>query len=289
MSLESTHPRLPGRELIFGSSAGMLAVREVVNKAIHDDLPLLIEGESGSGKEMISRFVHSHSVRKGATFLKLNCAASTALVMESVLYGNGGAPSSVHTRSEDSPGLISGGTLFLDEIGELDQNLQQKLAETMASGHYRSAEGRHFERVNARLMSSSTTGPQSEMESHGLAGSGLKSLAHHHLRLVPLRERKEDIPSLCEYLLAKFAREFGRSVPQLSSDVLEAFHLWEWPGNIRELENWIARIVIFGAEEAIGLQFKSQNHSLITWDDRALGRQQLTKHSGSRQRVRRHR
>lgn len=99
---------------------------------------------------------------------------------------------------------------------------------------------------------------KTRLQIHSFLKKLLKPFAYHHLQLLPLRERKEDIPQLCEYLLGKFAREFGRSVPHLSSNALEAFQQWKWPGNIRELENWMARIVIFGAEEVIGLQFSRQ-------------------------------
>jgi transcriptional regulator with PAS, ATPase and Fis domain len=94
------------------------------------------------------------------------------------------------------------------------------------------------------------------LRSHTLFDELPQHVVHHRVRLLPLRERREDIPHLCEYLLEKLAGDFGRPVPHLSSHAVEAFQQWKWPGNIRELENWIARIVLFGAEEVLGLEFR---------------------------------
>jgi DNA-binding NtrC family response regulator len=99
---------------------------------------------------------------------------------------------------------------------------------------------------------------EAAMRSQTFVDELLGCFANHRLRLIPLRDRREDIPELCDYLLGKFARTFGRPVPKLSSYALEAFRQWKWPGNVRELENWIARIVIFGAEDVMGLEFRRQ-------------------------------
>jgi two-component system response regulator AtoC len=235
----------------------MRGIREQIERAFHDDLPVLIEGESGTGKELIGRFLHSSSRRREGPFLKLNCAAQPGS-LECAIYGyESGARAKVRDTCS-SIGLASGGTLFFDEIGDMDLTLQRKLAETLACGHYRLCDGAEDRAVDARIVCSScvdlNTGPAQGCFLERLQ----KSFAHYHLQLLPLRERKEDIPQLCECLLGKFAREFGRSVPHLSGNALEALQRWTWPGNIRELENWIARIVIFGAEEVIGLQFSRQ-------------------------------
>src|SRR5580704_2997017 len=249
--------RIPSSEFIFGSTAGMREIREQIERAFHDDLPVLIEGESGTGKELIGRFLHSFSRRREGPFVKVNCAVRPGN-LECEIYGCvSGARAEVRDTSHGSIGLASGGTLFFDEIGDMDPTLQRKLAETLAAGHYRLCGGSEDWAVDARIVCTSS------VESNtGLQGCFLdrllKSFAHYHLQLLPLRERKEDIPQLCEYLLGKFAREFGRSVPHLSANALEALQRWKWPGNIRELENWIARVVIFGAEEVIGLQFSRQ-------------------------------
>ena len=279
---------LPGAEFIFGSTVGMREIREKVERALRDDLPVLIEGEYGTGKEVIGRYLHSCSVRREGPFLRLNCAAAPTSLLEEEIYGYEKA-ASANTRetASGSIGLASGGTLFFDEIGDLDLTLQQKLTETLGSGHYQHLNGSRNLAVNSRFVCASSIDVETKFQSNSFLERLVKFFGHHHLRLLPLRERKEDIPQLCEYLLGKFARTFGRPVPRISSNALEAFQQWKWPGNIRELENWIARIVIFGAEEVIGLQFSRQ---LLAWEEPVPG-----SHHGSRlkigraRRLRRHR
>ncbi len=146
-------------------------------------------------------------------------------------------------------------------------------------------DGSEYGAVDARFIFASSSDAKAGPTKHGLLEELLQPFAHYHLRLIPLRERKQDIPHICEYLLSKFAREFGRPIPILSSDALEAFQQWRWPGNIRELENWIARIVIFGAEEAIGLQF---NRQLVTWQEPGMRGQAIRRQVGHGRRLRRH-
>jgi DNA-binding NtrC family response regulator len=230
----------------------MRAIRAKIARAMHDDLPVLIEGESGTGKEVVARFLHQHSVRSGGAFLKLNCAAGSARLLEEEMFGYEKSPGS------RAVGLASAGTLFLDEIHDMDLALQQKLFEVLRSGHYRHIDSREELAVNARLVCATSADLTVGLQNRTFLEELLGCFAHHRLKLLPLRERREDIPRLCEYLLEKFAHDFGCPVPHLSSDMLEAFQQWRWPGNVRELENWIARIVIFGAEEVIGLEFSRQ-------------------------------
>jgi DNA-binding NtrC family response regulator len=290
MSIEATQPvqgiELPSAEFIFGITAGMRGIREGIERAFHDDLPVLIEGESGTGKEVIGRFLHRYSRRSEGPFLNLNCAASPASLLESEIYGyENDATARVQATPRGPIGLASGGTLFFDEIGDLDLSLQRRLAETLASGRYGLCASSEYRAVDARLVFASSADAKAGPQNHRLFEKLLQPFAHYHLRLLPLRERKQDIPNLCEYLLGKFAHEFGRSVPVLSSNALEVFQKWKWPGNIRELENWMARIVIFGAEEAIGLQF---NRQLVTWQDPVMRRQAVSRQMDHVRRLRRH-
>jgi DNA-binding NtrC family response regulator len=288
MSTKQTQPgqsiELPSAEFIFGTTAGMRGIREKIEVAFHDDLPVLIEGESGTGKEVIGRFLHAYSPRSKGPFLKLNCAASPAGMLEGEIYGHE-SNATARGTSTDSIGLASGGTLFFDEVGDLDLVLQRRLAETVASGCFHSRDGADQRAVDARFVFASSADAKGGPPRQCLLEKSLQPHAHYHLRLLPLRERKQDIPDLCEYLLGKFAREFGRPVPRLSSNALEAFQQWRWPGNIRELENWIARIVIFGAEEAIGLQF---NRQLVTWQEPPVRKQAVCGQLSHGRRPRRH-
>jgi len=256
---------LPSAEFIFGSTTGMCEIREKIHRALHDDLPVLIEGENGTGKEVIGRFLHSYSVRRDGPFLKLNCAAVPPSLLEREIYGyDGGAVVNACGTANGSIGLASGGTIFLDEIGDMDLTLQKKLTETLGGGYYLPLGGREELVVNARFVFASSVDLGTGLKNRTFLGELLGFFAHHHVRLLPLRDRKEDIPQLCEYLLGKIARDFGRPVPRLSSAALEAFQQRKWPGNIRELENWIARIVVFGAEEVMSLEFRRE---LMTWEE----------------------
>jgi DNA-binding NtrC family response regulator len=249
---------LPSTEFIFGRTVGMREIREEIERATHDDLPVLIEGESGTGKEVIGRFLHKCSVRRGGPFLKFSCAAASPSLLDGEMFGyETGATGDVPETTGGAIDRASGGTLFLDEIDDMDLSLQEKLVRTLKSGHYRRIGARNDVAVNARFVCATSIAPEMGLRNITVPEELLGCFVHR-ARLLPLRERKEDIPQLCAYLLEKFARDFDRPVPHLSSDALEAFQQWNWPGNVRELENWIARIVIFGAEEVVGLEFSRQ-------------------------------
>jgi two-component system response regulator AtoC len=189
--------------------------------------------------------------------VKVNCGAIPARLLEREMFGYESAACDVRQTKNGSIGLAAGGTLFLDEISEMDFTLQQKLLRTLETGRYGRQDGHEELAENARFVCASSHDLLSDKRGDTFHQELLKYLPHR-VRLKPLRERKQDIPQLCEYLVEKFARSFRRPVPCLSSFVLKDFQQWDWPGNIRELENWIARIVIFGTEEAIGLEFRRQ-------------------------------
>lgn len=278
---------LPSSEFIFGSSAGMRDIRKAIESACQDDLPVLIEGESGTGKEVIGRYLHNHSRRSAGPFLKFNCAALPLNLLEEEMFGSGTNPGTdPRLRRRGSIALATGGTLFVDEVGDLDLRIQEKLTKMFQSGCYQNSGGSENLTVDTRLICATSRDLERAVEARALSADFVQQISHHRLRLLPLRERKEDIPQLCEYLLAKFARDFGRSVPRLSSYVLSVFQQWKWPGNIRELENWIARIVIFGTEEAIGLEF---NRQLLAWQEPQMRSHRATRVALSRaRRLRRH-
>jgi DNA-binding NtrC family response regulator len=257
MTMETDHTLrfsdLPEPEQVFGGSAGMHAVRMEIEQAIHDDLPVLIKGESGTGKEVIARYLHLNSRRAAGPFVRVNCGSIQATMLNKELFGE--APATASLPDGDSAAnsirLASGGTLFLDGIAYVDWKLNERFARVL----------RRAESSNARIVCASSRAVQ--------IGGGREALSRdledsfgHVVTLPPLRERKQDIPLLCEYLLEKFARGFRRPIPRLSSRILDSFGRWNWPGNIRELENWIARIVIFGTEEAIDFESRGSGNSL---------------------------
>jgi DNA-binding NtrC family response regulator len=270
---------LPNPEFIFGSTPEMRRLRDKVEEALQDDLAVLIEGESGTGKEVIAHFLHQHSTRRQGPFVKVNCGAVPWQLLKREMFGYEADPSGRGRETRNGfIGMAADGTLFFDEIGEMDPALQQNVARILETGRYRNEEGSKELTANARFLCSSCIDPEAG-DGRGLVLGELLKCLPHRIRLVPLRERKADIPQICEYLLEKFARNFGRPAPGLSQAVLDTFNQWDWPGNIRELENWIARIVMFGTEDAIGMEFGQLSAAWINGSPR---RHRATHVNGSR-------
>jgi len=244
----------PNAELIFGSTPGMREVRMKLEGALRDDLPVLIEGESGTGKEVVGRFLHWHSEREKGPFVKVNCGALQFRQSESEIFRGGTGTAEGSRPKEIAIDLASRGTLFLDEIGDLGAVVQQQLVGIFGAGGCGRPDGRD---LDPRFVCASSLNSGSKASENPILAELLGSF-QHRVRLLPLRERKRDLPQLCEYLAEKFARSFNRPVPKLSQSVLELFAEWSWPGNIRELENWVARIVVLGTEEAMATEYCHQ-------------------------------
>ena len=221
---------LPSAEFIFGTTAGMREIREKIERAFHDDLPVLIEGESGTGKEVIGRFLHKYSLRREGPFLKLNCAAASAkLAGRRDLRVRKGATVKIASDSK---------RFYWPGVGWNALSSTRSMSWTCpCSGDWRRhsfsravtgvSDGGEDLVVKPALCAPRVIDLEAGCRSTTLSDELLRSFAHHRLRLLPLRERKEDIPQLCEYLLGKFARDFGRPVPHLSSNALEVLPAME--------------------------------------------------------------
>jgi two-component system response regulator AtoC len=250
---------LPGEAVIFGSTLAMRDLRGKIESVLSSDRPVFIEGESGTGKEVVARFLHSRSSRKEAPFVKLNCAAIPANLLERELFGSQNG--SFAGAAEDRPGLVEiadGGTLFLNEISEMSLNLQDKLLCLLRDGSSARTDGREKRSGRVRVICATNARLQEAIESGALREDLFCRVDAVFLRVPPLRDRKQDIPQLCEYFLQKLSRQFRRSIPRLSPATLELLGQWDWPGNLRELENWIARAVILGGDEALVVDLKRQ-------------------------------
>ena len=238
--------RLPMAEYIFGTTPGMQEARASLEEALHSDLPVLIQGECGTGKEVAARYLHLRSKRAAGPFVRVSCGALPGKLLDGEMFGRsyGDAADAFGGGSVE---MAASGTLFLDEFADLDSPMRQRvLSEVTSQGATRKSK-----ESDARVVCATSA----TFEGAALGSRGLEELTGafaHRIRLLPLRERKPDLPRLCEYLLEKFAVGFGRPMPRLSQHVLDVLERWDWPGNIRELEKWMARIVIFGIEEAVG-------------------------------------
>ena len=250
---------LPDEAVIFGSTPAMRELRGKIDSVLSSDLPVLIQGESGTGKEVIARFLHTRSSRREAPFVKLNCAAIPANLLERELFGF--EKSSFAGAREDRPGLVEiadGGTLFLNEIGEMSLPQQDKLLCLLRDGTCTRLGSREKRTARVRVVCATNVHLREAIQSGAFREDLFRRIQAVSLLLSPLRERKLDIPQLCEYFLQKLSRQFRRAMPQLSSATPELLKQWDWPGNLRELENWIARAVILGGDEALVVELKRQ-------------------------------
>jgi two-component system, NtrC family, response regulator AtoC len=246
------HPaELPPDHIYFGPSAAMQAVRQRIERAVSLNVPILILGESGTGKEVLARFVHNHSPWHLGPFVKVNCPAIPGTLLESELFGfEKGAFTGAHAAKPGRMEMAQGGTLFLDEIAELDASLQAKLLHVLQDGHFTRIGDHEERRMDARIICATNRVLQKEIETGNFRSDLFYRINVIAVTLPPLRERREDIPYLAEYLRQLFNRRFQRDAGQLSKETIHLLQQRDWPGNVRELENCMARYVVLGSEEA---------------------------------------
>src|SRR5271170_4500742 len=242
---------LPPAHIYFGPSEAMQAVRQRVERAAGLNVPILVLGESGTGKEVLARFIHERSPWNQGPFVKVNCPAIPATLIESELFGfQKGAFTGAHAAKPGRMELAQGGTLFLDEIAEIDSSLQAKLLHVLQDGHFTRIGDHEERRMDARIICATNRNLAREIESGGFRADLFYRINVISITLPSLRERREDIPYLVEYLRAQFNRRFQREAPPLSRETVHLLQQREWPGNVRELENCLARYVVLGSEES---------------------------------------
>ena len=248
----TTHPtELPPDHVFFGPSEAMQAVRQRVQRAAGLNVPILILGESGTGKEVLARFVHEQSPWRGGPFVKVNCPAIPGTLIESELFGfEKGAFTGAHAAKPGRMEMADGGTLFLDEIAEIDSGLQAKLLHVLQDGRFTRIGGHDEMTLGARVICATNRELKKEIENGGFRADLFYRINVISITLPPLRDRRADIPYLVEYLRESFNRRFQREAPPVSDQTLQLLQQREWPGNIRELENCLARYIVLGSEEA---------------------------------------
>jgi two-component system response regulator AtoC len=265
--IESTE--LPCEAVIFGRTAAMREMRGKIDRILENDLPVLIRGESGTGKELVARFLHLRSDRREQPFVKVNCAAIPGTLLESELLGfEKGAFTGAIESKRGLVELADGGTLFLDEIGDINLSLQAKLLHLLQDGQYARIGGNEDRQVRVRVVCATSRDLEAAVESRAFRQDLLYRIDVMCLNLLPLRERKEDIPQLCDFFLRQLAGKFGKKAPRLTPTALHLLKQWNWPGNLHELENWIARVIILGADEALGAELRRQVTLASTVDNR---------------------
>jgi two-component system response regulator AtoC len=242
---EDRRPAAAADGLFLTADPHMLELRKLAQRVAATDAPVLIMGESGVGKEVLARFVHAQSRRAQAPFLKINCAAVPHDLLESELFGHErGAFTGAHQRKEGKFELANGGTLLLDEIGEMSLPLQAKLLHVLEDWTVSRVGGTQPVRIDARIVST-TNKPLEE----AIARSEFRKDLYFRLKVIrfripPLRERRADIPVLCDHFLRQRAAGRETPAPSLPERLLSAFLDYHWPGNVRELRHLIERFCI---------------------------------------------
>jgi len=230
---------------IIGEAAGMKKLFEQLRKVVDTRVTVLVEGETGTGKELIASAVHYWSERRDALFIAQNCAAMPENLLESELFGH--KKGSFTGATDDKKGLFEladGGTLFLDEVGEMPLNLQAKLLRVLQEGEIRPIGHNQTKRVDTRIVAATNRDLEKEVAEGRFREDLYYRLKVFPITVPPLRERREDIPLLAGHFLKRYANEFGRTVRGFSQQAMELLASYKWPGNVRELENEVQRLII---------------------------------------------
>ena len=234
------------------TSEKMQRIKEIIDQIANTDVTVLIQGESGVGKEVVARSIHLNSFRRERPFVKVNCAALPQELLESELFGyEKGAFTGAYRQKQGRFELANGGTIFLDEISEMSLSLQGKLLQVLQDREFSRLGGKKDIRVDVRVLVATNKNIE-----EGIKNGRFREDLYYRLNVVnimipPLRERKEEIPIFVEYFLDKFGKKYGRKVPPLSDKTMNTLSEHHWVGNVRELENVIQRLVVLGNEETI--------------------------------------
>ena len=232
-------------ERIIGSSTALESVLEQVEQVAPTDSTVLIEGETGTGKELIAHAIHNASQRCGRAFIKLNCAAIPLDLLESELFGHEkGAFTGAIAQKIGRFEMADRGTLFLDEVGDIPPALQPKLLRVLQEQEFERLGSGRTHKVDVRLVAATNRNLE-KMAARGQFRSDLYyRLNVFPILLPPLRERREDIPALVAHFVELFTRRMGKQVDSIPPETMSAFQWYSWPGNIRELQNLVERAVI---------------------------------------------
>jgi DNA-binding NtrC family response regulator len=265
------------------SSSNMIGESEVFQRVLRDvkmvaptDAAVLIQGETGTGKELVARAIHDRSTRSQRSFIKVNCAAIPATLLESEIFGHEkGAFTGAFAQKPGRFELAHQGTLFLDEIGEMPLELQPKLLRVLQDQEFERLGGNRTIRVDVRIIAATNRDLKAMVDENKFRADLYYRLRVFPLSVPPLRERREDIPLLSRYFVQKHARRMGRKIESIPTEALEALTNHHWPGNIRELQNVLELSMILsnGPElrvamsELIGRSAPVALHGVASQDD----------------------
>ncbi len=249
----------------------------ILEKVVPTDVTVILEGETGTGKELLARAIHTLSARSKGPFVVFDCGSIAENLVESELFGHekGAFTGAIYSRQGVFE-MAGGGTLFLDEIGELASDLQPKLLRVLETREVKRLGGSETRRVDFRLVAATHRNLALEVKEGRFREDLFYRLSVLRLRIAPLRERKEDIPLITQQLLRNLTVEYNTStVPEVAHETLEILNSYEWPGNIRELRNVLSRALAMGGKTVIrpaDLLLSQDSESYVEKMDSLIGK-----------------
>ena len=268
----------PPVSVIFGRSTIMQSIRQKIDKAASSGVPILIQGDSGTGKGLMALFIHSISVEPNTPFIKVNCAAIPGALLESELFGyEKGAFTGAQAVKPGRVELADGGTLFLDGIDEIEMSLQAKLLQLLQDGQFTRIGGQEDRKVKIRVICATNRRLEDEITQGRFRQDLYYRINVVSVEMPSLRARAEDIRDLVAYFLENHCVRHSVSAKPLSQQAMTLLEKHPWPGNIRELENMMERYVILGSEDAIANELLSWEHSHEVQEPQVEGQIHLKK------------
>jgi formate hydrogenlyase transcriptional activator len=249
---------------IVGQSSGLRNVLQLVEMVAATDATVLLLGETGTGKELITRAIHERSHRQKQPFVTLNCAAIPSSLFESELFGHErGAFTGANMQRAGRLELADRGTLFLDEVGDMPLVVQPKLLRTLQEHSYERLGSARTKSVDVRLVAATNSDLEQMIEEKQFRRDLYYRLNVFPIRIPALRERREDIPMLVQYFTQKYARQMNKQIDTIPESTIQKLQRWSWPGNVRELENLIERSVILTYNNTLSVSLPEKMNSAI--------------------------
>jgi two-component system, NtrC family, response regulator AtoC len=250
--------------MLFGNSEKMIEVRDLIDRVSDTDVTVLIRGESGTGKELVARALHSQSLRKDKPFVKVNCAALPTELLESELFGfEKGAFTGAIQHKPGKFEFANHGTMFLDEIGEMSPALQAKLLQVLQDGEFSRLGGKADVHVDVRVLAATNRDLEQMVRDGQFREDLYFRLNVVTINMPPLRERREEIPVLTDFFLKKYSVQYNKPLTSISADLARLFLNFDWPGNVRQLENLIKRMVVLATEAPIIRELQQPSAPLV--------------------------
>jgi two-component system response regulator AtoC len=256
---------LPPAEMIFGQSSLMASAKDKLERVADTTVPVLLQGESGTGKEIFARLLHAYSRRASSPWVKVNCPAIPHSLIESELFGyEKGAFTGAYANKHGRVELAHMGTLFLDEVGSLDLSVQAKLLQVLQDGSFMRVGAQESRSVNTRIISAATGNLRNKTNDGTFRLDFFFRINAVTIDLPSLRQRIEDLPKLVDYFFEVHSKAFHCNPRPLSREILRLMQRYDWPGNIRQLENMIRSYILIGNEEALAEELVPSTASNLT-------------------------